>query len=37
MGLRSSWRGERITARVRATFTRLACRIVAEAFTPSRG
>jgi hypothetical protein len=27
--------GERISARVRATFTRLACRIVAEAFTPS--
>ena len=29
--------GERITAHVRATFTRLACRIVAEAFTSSRG
>jgi hypothetical protein len=29
--------GERITAHVRATFTRLACRIVAEAFAPSRG
>jgi len=29
--------GERITAHVRATFTRLACRIVAESFTPSRG
>lgn len=29
--------GERITAHIRATLTRLACRIVAEAFTPSRG
>ena len=29
--------GERITAQIRATFTRLGCRIVAEAFTPSRG
>ena len=29
--------GERITAHVRATFTRLACRIVAESFAPSRG
>jgi hypothetical protein len=29
--------GERITAHVRATLTRLACRIVAEAFTPSSG
>jgi len=29
--------GERITAYVRAAFTRLACRIVAEAVTPSRG
>ena len=29
--------GERITAHVRATFTRLACRIVAEAFTSTRG
>jgi hypothetical protein len=29
--------GERITAHIRATFTRLACRIVAEAFAPSRG
>lgn len=28
--------GERITAHIRATFTRLACRIVAESFTPSR-
>jgi predicted Ser/Thr protein kinase len=28
--------GERITAQIRATFTRLACRIVAESFTPSR-
>ena len=27
--------GERITAQIRATFTRLACRIVAESFTPS--
>ena len=27
--------GERISAHIRATFTRLACRIVAESFTPS--
>jgi hypothetical protein len=29
--------GERITARVQARFTRLACRIVAESFAPSAG